>query len=420
MYHQTLLPNGARIVTAEMPHMASASVGFWVGSGGRCEEAGVAGISHFIEHLLFKGTRTRSAARISEAVEGIGGYLNAFTDEEHTCFYARAHANRWPELVDVLGDMFLNSKLAPADIERERAVILEELAMYRDQPAELVHDLLNQVQFPRHPLGRPVIGIPATLRRLQRSDFLQYLDRNYTSGATVIAAAGNLAHADFVRVVAPIANRIRPGPRPAFTPFVRPNPAPALKWMVRKVEQANLGLGLRTTSRHDPRRHALRLLSVILGENMSSRLFQSIRERHGLTYNIQSSLTLWADTGDLVISAGLDASEIERTLQLILLELRKLERKPPAPDELQRARDYLLGQFDLSLESTENHMMWLGEQWLNLGEFHPPASVRQHIASVTAEDLRKVARDFLTPDRRSLAVVAPRKQGRRIASLLMG
>ncbi len=418
MHHETLLPNGLRVVTAEMPHMASVAIGIWVGVGGRHEPARLNGISHFIEHLLFKGTKRRSAARISEAVEGIGGYLNAFTDEEHTCFYARAHGDRWPGLLDVLADMFLNSRLDPDEIRKERAVILEELAMYRDQPGELVHDLLNEAQFPEHPLGRPVIGTRASLRRLHRSDFISYLGSHYTTGATLIAAAGNIAHADLLRYVTELAPAFRSGSRPAFEPFDRPPAGPRVRLHTKATEQTHLGLGVRTASRHDPRRHALRLLNVVLGENMSSRLFQVIRETHGLTYNIQSSLSTWADTGDIVVSAGLDSSELERTLRLVIGEFDRLAARPPGLAEVRRARDYILGQFDLSLESTENHMMWLGEQWLNHDSFTPPVTIRDRIAAVTPAAIHRVARDFLTPPHRTLALVSPRDSDRGLARIL--
>jgi predicted Zn-dependent peptidase len=418
MHHQTLLPNGLRVVTAELPHAASVAVGIWVGVGGRHEPASLGGISHFIEHLLFKGTRRRTAGMISEAVEGVGGYLNAFTDEEHTCFYARAHATRFPILLDVLADMFLESRLDPVEIDKERTVILDELAMYRDQPADLVHDVLNAVQFPGDPLGRPVIGTRATLRRLGRADFTRYLRTHYVAGATVIAVAGNLRHEEVVRRVRRLSRRFRPGARPIIPPARAPRGKPAVRLLTKASEQTNFGLGVRAASRHDPRRHALRLLNVILGENMSSRLFQVVREEHGLTYNIQSSLTLWEDTGDVVISAGLDTAELERTLRLIVGEMNRLRRHAPPKVEVRRARDYVLGQFDLSLESTEHHMMWLGEQWVNFGSLTPPAETRRRISAVTPGEIRSAACDFLAPHLRSLALVSPRKQIRGLLEIL--
>jgi len=418
MHHHTALSNGCHVVTAEMPHMASVAVGLWVGVGGRHEPARLGGISHFIEHLVFKGTRRRTAAAISQAVEGIGGYLNAFTDEEHTCFYARAAAPHLPVLLDVLVDMLVHPRLDAADIDRERDVILEEWSMYRDQPAELVHDLLNAAQFPRHPLGRPVIGTPASIRRLQRADFESFMRSHYAAGAVVVAAAGNLRHEELVRSISRLARRFRPGPRMGFQAFDRPVAGPRVRLLTRPTEQTNMGLGFRAASRHDPRRHALRLLNAILAENMSSRLFQVVREQHGLTYNIQSALTCWADVGDIVISAGLDTRDLEKTLRLVVREVGRLRERAPGAPELRRARDYVLGQFDLSLENTENHMMWLGEQWLGHQALTPPGRIRDDLAAVTPAAVRAAAAEFLAPRSRTLAVVSPRTSDRGLLDLL--
>lgn len=418
MYKVTRLENGLTLLTASMPHMASVSVGIWVGVGGRHEPAQWNGISHFIEHMLFKGTRRRNAAQISQAVEGIGGYLNAFTDEEHTCFYARAQRDRLPELLDVLLDMFLESQFAPEEIVKERSVIKDEIAMYLDQPAERVHDLLNALQFPRHPLGRPVIGTPRTLDALRRRDFCRYVQSRYVTGATVITAAGNVAHGALVKLVQRRARGFRRGERSAYEAAPERLRGPSVRITHKDAEQANLSLGIRTCSRHDPRRYALRLLNVILGENMSSRLFQVVREQHGLTYNIQSSVSFWDDCGDLVISAGLDSGEVDRTLKLIRRELQLLAEKAPSRAEFNRARDYVLGQYELQLEGTENHMMLLGEHWLGYGRLPDAAEVRADLAIVKPADLVAVARDFFRPENFSLALVSPRKRASNLARLL--
>ncbi len=401
-----------------MPRMASVSVGVWVGVGGRHEPAELGGISHFIEHLLFKGTRRRTAAQISQAVEGIGGYLNAFTDEENTCFYARAQASRLADLVDVLLDMFLESRLSPLDIRREREVILEEMAMYRDQPAELMHDLLNAAEFPGHPLGRAVIGTEETLRDLRRSHFTEYLASHYVTESTVVAAAGNLQHAELVELVRRRAGQFRTGKRPAVSPPAEPAGRPAVKMKAKAVEQANVGFAFRTCSRHDPRRHALRLLNVVLGENMSSRLFQVVREEHGLTYNISSALSFWGDCGDVVISAGLDAAELEKTTRLVIAELVRLTRRSPGRAEFERARDYVLGQMDLQLENTESHMMALGEQWLGYGRLIGAEESKSRLAAVTPGELTRVAREFFRPERLAVAVVSPGRGRRPLDHLL--
>lgn len=420
MYQQTRLDNGLTVATALLPHMTSVAVGVWVGVGGRHEPAALNGISHFIEHLLFKGTARRTAAQVSQAVEGIGGYLNAFTDEEHTCLYARAQATRLPDLLDVLLDMFLDSRFAPREIGRERTVIQEEIAMYLDQPAERVQDVLNSLQFPGHPLGRPVIGTPETLNRMRRPDFLRYLESHYVTGATVITAAGPIAHEALVRRIRSALRRFRPGPRPRFEPVHPAAPSPRVAAVFMPTEQANICLGIRTCSRHDDRRFALRLLNVVLGENMSSRLFQVVREEHGLTYNIHSSVSFWEDCGDLVISAGLDPADLEKTLRLVRSELERLAAKAPGLGEFRRARDYVIGQHELQQEGTEHHMMALGEQWLGYGRIAPPEELPARLAALTPSDLHRVARDFFKPENLSLALVSPRKSSRGLVRLIGG
>lgn len=406
-YVNSRLPDGLRVVTAEMPHMASVAIGIWVGVGSRHEPDPQAGIAHFIEHMLFKGTNRRSSAQISQAIEGIGGYLNAFTDEDHTCYYSRARAAYWPELLDVLMDMYLDPAFRVHEIRKEREVIKEELAMYRDQPSEHVHDLLNAVQFPNHPLGRPILGSEAALDRLRRNHFIQHINTHYVADQTVLAVAGRIRHEDLLVHLSRYCGRFRQGPSPQSTHAPGPLKGPAFSGETRDIQQANLAWGIRTCSRSDDRRFALRILNALLGENMSSRLFQSIREEHGLTYNIHSSLSSWEDAGDLTLSAGLARQELSKTLKLVQRELRRCRETLPTRGELQRARDYVIGQFELSLEGTENHMMWLGEQWSNFGTFTPPDQVKDKLFAVTPSALRSAARDFFQPDRYSLALVGP-------------
>src|SRR5881394_3189833 len=418
MYQITRLPSGLTVATTEMPHRASVSLGLWVGVGGRYEPAALNGVSHFIEHLLFKGTPKRTAKEISQAVEGIGGYLNAFTGEESTCFYSKGRHDRFDELLDVLVDMFLNSKFDPVEIEKERGVIKEELAMYLDQPQHQVQELLNETLWPNQPLGRPLTGTVKTLDAMTRGDLLNFLRTNYVTGATLLVAAGNLSHKRVLKAVARFAPRFPRGKRPYFVPAANPQTQPRLRLFTKKTEQTQLALGLRTCSRHDERRFALRLLNTILGENMSSRLFQVVREDRGLAYNIYSSLSFFDDTGDLVISAGLDTENVASTLSLIQRELRRLTITPPSASELRRARDYVIGQIDLSLENTESLMMWLGEQLLGYGEVIAPAEVKRRLSQVTAREIRAVARDFFRGERSSLALVSPLKSDRGLTKAL--
>src|SRR5579862_3008520 len=257
-----------------MPYMTSVSVGIWVGVGSRYESAEFNGVCHFIEHLLFKGTKKRSAKDISEAVEGVGGYLNAFTSEEVTCFHARAAHDRFELVLEVLSDMVLNSLFAPAEIVKERDVIKEEIAMYLDQPHHHVHEVLNSILWPGQPLGRPITGTPKTLDGLSRNRLVDYLRRNYVTANTLVVAAGKLRHANLVKAVKRFARKFKRDPRPQFVCARDRQSAPVIRLVRKDSEQTHIALGFRSCSRHDPRRYAVRLLNTILGENMSSRLFQ--------------------------------------------------------------------------------------------------------------------------------------------------
>jgi predicted Zn-dependent peptidase len=418
MYQLTRLKNGLTVAAAEMPHMASVSLGLWIGVGGRYEPAELNGVSHFIEHLMFKGTRRRSAKEISQAIEGIGGYLNAFTGEESTCFYSRARHDRFEELFDVLTDMLLNSKFDPADIDKERGVIKEELAMYLDQPQHLVHEILNEALWPDLPLGRPLTGTEKTLDGMSRAELLGFQRRNYVTPCTLVAVAGNLRHRHIVKTVARLADRFPCGERPSYVPARYQQRRPEVRLRTKATEQTQLALGIRTCSRHDDRRYALRLLNTILGENMSSRLFQVVREDRGLAYSIYSTLSFFDDVGTMTISAGLDVDNLNEALALIGGELRRLKETLPGAAELRRARDYVLGQLDLSLESTDNQMMWIGEQLIGYGKIIPPAEIKQRLREVKPSDIRAAARGFFRPERLTLALVSPLKTAPGLTRLL--
>ncbi len=343
------LANGVTVITVEMPHMASVSIGVWAGIGGRFESAELNGASHFIEHMLFKGTKKRSARDISQSIEGIGGYLNAFTGEENTCFYARVRHDHFAEVFEVLADMFLHSVFDPREIDKERDVIKEEVAMYLDQPQQHVQELLNETLWPDQPLGRPLTGNDKTLDGLGRGELLSFQKRNYVGGSTLICVAGNARHKDVVKESKRLLGRLSTGKRPAYTPAYSNQTKARVRLFTKDTEQTQIALGIRTCSRHDERRFALRLLNTILGENMSSRLFQVVREDHGLAYSIYSGLSAFDDVGVQVISAGLDTDKLEQTLQLILSEIRKQTETLAGQPELRRAEDYAIGQFDISV-----------------------------------------------------------------------
>ncbi|MEY2408086.1 MAG: hypothetical protein QOF48_756 [Verrucomicrobiota bacterium] len=418
MYRVTRLPNGLTVATAEMPHLASVSLGLWVGVGGRFEPAELNGASHFIEHMLFKGTRRRNAEQISQAVEGIGGYLNAFTSEENSCFYAKATRVHFDELLDVIVDMFLNSTFDPMELTKEREVIKEELASYLDQPHQLVQELLNETLWPDHPLGRSLTGTVKTIDTLTRAELLGFRRKNYVAPATLIVAAGACRHEKVVRAVSKFASRFPTGSNPVFEPCIPTQGKPRIRLHPRDTAQLQMAMGIRVCSRRDPRRYALRILNAILGENMSSRLFQLLREERALAYSVHSSLAFYDDVGSMTISAGLDTDKLPQALRLIRHELRRLVARAPGAAELRRARDYIIGQLDLGLEGSESQMTWVGEHYLAHGRIVTAAELKQRLRGVTAADVRGVARDFFKPERVSLAVVSPLKSVRGLEALL--
>jgi predicted Zn-dependent peptidase len=414
----TRLPNGLIVATSEMPHMTSVSLGLWLGVGSRCEPEELSGASHLIEHMLFKGTSRRSARKISEAVEGLGGYMNAFTSEESTCFYSKACHEHFRELLDVLMDMVLHSRFDPEDISKDREVIKEEMSMYLDEPQHRVQELLNATMWPNQPLGRPITGSDRSLDGITRPMLLGYLHRHYLAGSALLVAAGRITHSQVLRAAARYAPRFRAGDILPFAPATNGQDGPAISLFTKKTEQTQIALGFRGFSRHSPRRHAVRVLSTILGENMSSRLFQVVREDHGLAYSIYTAPSFFADTGDFVISAGLDTDKLPGTLKLIMAELQRIREKPPRLSELRRAIDYLVGQINLNLEGTENQMNWFGEQLLGYGRTFTAAHVKRQLASVTAGEIQAAARDLFRPERLNFALVSPLKVDRHLHNLV--
>jgi predicted Zn-dependent peptidase len=390
-----------------MPHLESAAVGVWVGAGGRHEPKALSGMSHFIEHLLFKGTQRRSAREISQAIEGRGGDINAFTQEESTCYYARVAGEHIWEALDVLLDMYRHPLLAADDLRKERDVVIEEIMMYRDQPQQQVDEMLGESLWCNHALGRPLTGSPETVGRLDRQAVLSYLARHYVPSRTVIAFAGKVDHAECVkRVKAYFPHRNAAAGR-RFSPVTPRVGQKALCLKEKDSEQVHMAMGFRLFGRHDKRRHVLKLLSVVLGENMSSRLFQTVREQYGLAYAIQSGAHLFDDTGALMVSAGLDRGRLERAMSIIVREIARLKTVPVGHSELKRARDYAIGQLRLGLEGTTSQMMWVGENFMSYGRLIPPEESVAALSAVTAGEVRDLARDILRPERLSLAMILP-------------
>jgi predicted Zn-dependent peptidase len=403
----TRLPNGVRIASIPMPHMESVCLGFWATVGGRHESSALNGAAHFLEHLLFKGTRSRTAQELSEAVESVGGTINAFTSEDHTCYYAKAPARHLGRLCDVLGDMYTRSRLDKKEFRREREVILEEIAMYRDDPSQHVQDLLAQTLWPKHPLGRPITGTASSLAALDPGQLRTFFERHYCGRNTIVTAAGKLDHSEVLKHLVPVLSKLPAGARPPSKPAPAPASSPRITVVREDTEQAQIALGFPTFGRKDPRRFALKLLSILLGENMSSRLFQRLREREGLCYNISSSVMTLGDTGTLDIAAGVDPGRLPQSLGMILAELRRLAERAPSAAEVQNARDYAIGQNLLGLESTTSRMMWAGESLLAYGRIFNPTETEQRFAGVTREEIREVAAEFFRPGHLCAALIGP-------------
>jgi predicted Zn-dependent peptidase len=401
------LPCGAGLAVAEMPQVESISMGLWFGVGGRHEPERLNGVSHFIEHMIFKGTRRRNAREISEAVEGVGGYLNAFTAEEMTCYFAKAGARHFPLVCDVLSDMFLNSTFPQEEIERERGVICEEIRMYDDQPQQVSQEKLNTLVWAGHPLGRPLAGTVKRVQRMSRCDLINYKAKHYHAGNLWISIAGKITPTQAREMLNPLLKRLSHG-RAITNKSVRwGQTSPRLAVVRKPIEQSHIALGLRGISRHDSRRFHVRLLSVILGENMSSRLFQSIREKHGLAYSIQSSVSYMNDSGSFGIYAGVENGKLSKALQLILKTVKQVATKGVTEEELSRAKEYTLGQMALSLESTTNQMMWMGEHAIAHGKVTDPSKVSERIEAVTTAEIHSAARFLFRDERLNLAVVSP-------------
>lgn len=411
MYHLTTLPNGLRVATAEMPHMASVCVGLWAAVGGRHENARLNGVAHFLEHLLFKGTKRRTARRISGEIESLGGYLDAFTAEDHTCYFAKAEAGKLARIGDVLSDIYQHSRLPAVEVERERGVIREEILMYQDQPAQVAEELLAAAVWPKHPLGRPLAGTLESVSSLRRDELLGFWHSAYHARSTVLAVAGRVTHEEVLAQVAPALSNMPKGRVPRFTRWQVPKPAantrPRAIVERRDVEQVQLVLGFQGAGRRDPTRFPLRVLNAVLGEKADSRLFQSLRERRGLCYSIQSEVSVLDETGLMTISVGLDAKHLRAALGLIRKEIDRLCAQPVSARTVREAKDYLIGQHRLGQESTTNQMMWVGESVLGHGRIVDPSEAEGAFLAVTPADIQGAAQASLRDGFHAVVAVGP-------------
>ena len=401
---KTVLPNGMCVLSEFMPSVRSVSLGVWLSAGSRHEEDPDSGITHFVEHMVFKGTERLSAHEIACEIDGLGGHLDAFTSKETTAFTAKVLDERWPRALEIVGEMVQRPSFAEEDIEREKGVVLEELKMDEDNPNYLLGTIFAKSFWKGHGMGRPIIGNQASIRGFHRARLRQFFRDTFRAPRLILAAAGNLEHGDLVREAherfgeldasaPPLA-----APKPAISPDIVLHNKPSL-------EQVHLALGVGTFSARDPRRFAGFVLSTLLGGGFSSRLFQKIREEAGLAYSVYSDLSLYSDTGCLSIGAGTGLGALPRVLELTLRELRDFKHRLAPAAEIRRAKDHLKGSLMLGLESTGSRMANLARQEAIHGRIRSLDEINEGIESVTGQDVRALANRWFQRDRLALSVL---------------
>jgi predicted Zn-dependent peptidase len=418
MYKRSTLPNGLRIVTGEMPHTRSATVSVYVGAGSRYEPDAEAGLSHFLEHMLFKGASRRPTARdISEAIEGVGGMHNAATDREVTVYYAKVPHTAAMETIDILADMVRDPVMDGAELEKERAVILEELAGIEDSPAELAGILIDETLWPGQPIGRNVGGTPETVQWLPLSAVTGYFHRQYVPSNLVLVAAGNVVHDEVVAAAGRWLGDMPAAAPGAWLPAAARNGAPRLAVRDKATEQAHICIAYPSVSLSHPDRFAVDLLSTVLGEGMSSRLFLELREERALVYDIHSYPSEFRDTGSFTIYAGCDPANARTTVEVTLQETAKLLDGLP-DSELAKGKQMARGRIQLRMEDTRSVAGWIGSQELLLDEILTVDEVVARLDAVTRDDLLRVGRQILTPANATMAIVGPFGEGAGFSGIL--
>ncbi|MBA7673331.1 putative zinc protease [subsurface metagenome] len=407
MYQKTTLDNGLRVITAAMPHTQSVCISIFIGVGSRYESGSEAGTSHFIEHLLFKGTQKRPTAReVSGAIEGVGGILNGGTDKELTVYWCKAAQSHFSLALDVLVDMLLHSKFDPVDIERERQVIIEEINMGKDSPSQWVNVLIDDLLWPDHPLGRDVAGSKESVAAITRDLMLDYRRRRYLPANSVVAIAGNIQHDEIIAAVSQaLGNWTIQPERPGYLAY-KPAPAQRLQVETRDIEQAHLCLALPGLSLFHPQRFTLDLLNVILGGGMSSRLFTEIRDKLGLAYSIHSYAEHFLDSGSVTVYAGVEPKNLGTAIKAILEQLYQL--KEPVPEtELSKAKELSKGRLLLRMEDSRSVAGWVGGQEVLTERILSVDQIISIIDAITAEELKQLAQELMVGGQLRLAVVGP-------------
>lgn len=404
-YQKTVLDNGINVVTEEIPFLKSVSIGVWVTTGSRDEQPHENGISHFIEHLLFKGTERRTAFDIAKEIDSVGGTLNAFTGREFTCFYAKVIDKNLPLAIDLLSDIFLHSLMDEKEVEKERMVILQEIKMVEDTPDDYIHDLFNRVCWGNHPLGFPIFGTAENVQSFKREQIFRFFKENFQPNRIVICVAGNLQHQQVVDLVGETFGRIPRSDKSVER--VRPEPISTTDIRKRDLEQVHFCLGTRGLQYNHSLRFASYILNTVLGGGMSSRLFQEIRENRGLAYSVYSYLPSYMDTGLVVVYAGTSENSFQEVIGLILKEFSHLKREPFKNGELENAKEQLKGNLLLGLESSDNLMSRLAKNEIYFDSYLPVDRILKGIDEVEEEMVRRLAADIFDERYFCLTVLGP-------------
>jgi len=407
IYNKTVLSSGLRIISHNMPNRESVALGIWINVGGRYENTENKGISHYLEHLLFKGTKKYSCRKLKESIEGIGGSLNGFTAEELTCYLVKVPANRLNTGLNILSDMVINPTLPAVEVEKEKTVILEELKMYKDLPQSYVYELLDELLWPKQPLGEPIIGTVESVNSIDRKKLADFRQTHYTASNIVVSACGNLEHDKLVRSIKEIFSGLKKKELNNYPRVKEAQKVPGLKVFHKDTEQTHMAMGFRSFKREHPLKHALGLLNVILGGNMSSRLFNELREKRGLAYEIGTVTKRFQDTGAFLVHAGIDNKKVSESIQLIIKELNKTKNSLVTEGEFRRAKEFYTGQLRLALEDTLDHMLWIGESTLMLDRAMSLDEIISEVNRVERADIRQAARKIFNDNNLNLSLIGP-------------
>jgi predicted Zn-dependent peptidase len=403
MVNKTVLHNGVRVISENIPHAYSVSIGIWVANGSRHERRESNGVAHFIEHLLFKGTERRSALDIAREIDSVGGILNAFTSREFVCYYAKVLDSFLPKAVDLLSDIFLNSVFDAEEIEKERKVILQEISMMEDTPDDYIHDLFSQSMWQGHPLGMPIIGTEESVGKLSRSDIIAYRDNSYHAEDIIITAAGKVDHEELLRLFRDMCDRVPAGARKKVTN--RPRYSKKVAVIEKELEQVHFCLGFKGLPQDHEDRYAAHVLNTVLGGSMSSRLFQEVREKQGLAYAIYSYMAAHSDAGALTVYAGTSHERLAEVIEITLREFRRLKTEPVSRIEVDSAKEQLKGNILLSLESSDNRMSKLAKNEIYFGCYQPLQELIEGFDRVTAENLQSLCERLFDDSQATLVLM---------------